>query len=695
MPTVTCRSSIKLHVTPMLSSDALFSELFTAVKKAALPHPTSSKFIPESWKAAVDAISEPSVRDANLFKSAIVIGGNLQTLRTKYLEKLFVGLTPVQAVAFAIADANRAWVIIRQKSQEAQSEAAAKSEAVYTSTMGRATLDVGPTATNGSADMLNTTFVDCIPHWFSYARLADTPSRLPFEYALVAPKAQYGFSLEHTFKEIWLQICWEPWSIVRCDSGWLVFPDEPNDRGLWSAWGWRDEALAYQHAINRLHFQDAEPEIPNPLLERTAVATVAGDGRVKIVTGPPTAAHNRDVSSAMITLETSYLGEFADDPISPSQPAVTLRKLELATRTLQDVAKLILGDDADVEYRTEEDIERISCAFPESELTSLLSEALAVPIATAELYLKHLVCNPLDDLGALFRNALWHRPLVASGSDQPLRIVAGSLVWGSPVRRFEHWLQEANKSKDPSDLSKTPLGLKYEAALRGRLSNAIAANPILAPASTRALPIPARQGGEEIDGVLRIGSTILVLEIKCFLSPSEPIERHNYLRKLEKACAQASRKAEWLEQNPGEIEQLFGKLPPRDQLRFVPLVVVNQSAGITCKFSGSIIVDALFLELFLGGGSIRTGAVRDFRKADLLRYISTQLYTTVDEAEAAIPSLFEHHPGLEPYKASVDWEQSTVPLHNGSELNVVFPVMSEAAFTASYPAVDAVLSRNE
>lgn len=263
----------------MLASDALSSELFSAVKKAALPHPTSSKFIPESWKAAVDAISEPTARDASLFKGAIVIGGNLQTLRTKYLETLFVGLTPVQAVAFAIADANRAWVIVRQKSQEAQSAAAAKSDAVYTSTMGRATLDVGPTATKGSADMLNTTFVDCIPHWFSYARAADASSgRLPFEYALVGPRAQYGFSLEHTFKEIWLQICWEPWSLVRRESGWLVFPDEPKDRGLWSAWGWRDEALAYQHAINRLHFQDAEPEISNPLLHRTAVETVAGDG---------------------------------------------------------------------------------------------------------------------------------------------------------------------------------------------------------------------------------------------------------------------------------------------------------------------------------------------------------------------------------------------------------------------------------
>lgn len=50
---------------------------------------------------------------------------------------------------------------------------------------------------------------------------------------------------------------------------------------------------------------------------------------------------------------------------------------------------------------------------------------------------------------------------------------------------------------------------------------------------------------------------------------------------------------------------------------------------------------------------------------------------------------------LQPCNASVDWDQSTVQLRDRFELKILCSVRSEAALTASYPALDAVLSGDE
>lgn len=67
-------------------------------------------------------------------------------------------------------------------------------------------------------------------------------------------------------------------------------------------------------------------------------------------------------------------------------------------------------------------------------------------------------------------------------------------------------------------------------------------------------------------------------EVKCLLPPSEPIERFDYVRKLEDACGQARCKADWLRNNPDEAARRVGW--GAEPARFVPLVVVNQSNGV-------------------------------------------------------------------------------------------------------------------
>ncbi|WP_225040707.1 hypothetical protein WGT02_40010 (plasmid) [Rhizobium sp. T1470] len=680
----------------VLSSNFVMSKLFRQANGKADPklaHPTSAKFDYDLWKKSFAEGSEMTSRDATLVKAALLIGTSVSVLR-QCTERLFEGLTPRQAITFAVADANRAWAIIRQKNLQAMRKTASANTTAYSSTLGRSKLDVGPHVTSASADILNMTSVDCLPHWFAGATSATpTDDGTTFDYSEAGWKAQYLYSLEHVFKEIWLQILWEPWDIVKTEVDWEVKPHVPDDRGLWSAWGWRDESLAFQQAMVRRNIGVSSRHPSTGQIVKTAIGLTVDGGDIKIVVGAPNNEHMDKYDDAMVTLDSCYLGSFADEPISSAQSGLTLRRLELAARVIQDLVGLMLPDDGDVEYQSEADLDRISCAIRRSEIVDLLASAFGVGHDIATKYLEHFLSAPFANMTAVFRNSLWHRPIVCVDDDPILNIVAGAMMWGSPVRRFERWLQEANKSKDGDDLTKTPLGMKYESATRTKLQDALARNIVLAPVSSPMTSIPKGKAKEEVDGLVRIGSTVLVLEIKCFLSPSEPIDRHNYLVKLEKATAQVSRKAQWLQDNPEELAHWLGSLPSDTKLRFVPLVVVNQSAGAGFRSGDAVVVDAHFLSLFLSDGTYRAGAARDFTTSNRFGFLDFEMYASVEEAECQLPQLFENHPGLAPYLSAVAWDEAVVPLHNHINMRMRFPVMNTGAIENHYPAAEDFLPR--
>ncbi len=226
-----------------------------------------------------------------------------------------------------------------------------------------------------------------------------------------------------------------------------------------------------------------------------------------------------------------------------------------------------------------------------------------------------------------------------------IQIVVGALVWGSPLRRVERWLQEGSQA----DLSKTPLGQRYEAHVRENLQTALDANEILSPVTAQVASIPSGQAEEEVDGLIRIGSTVLVLEMKCLLAPSDPIDRHDYVIKLENACAQAARKADWLRRNPGQIGYRVGQPEDGTPPCVVPLVMVNQSSGTGCRFGDCVVIDAHFLRLYLSSGEYCSSGTMDLRTPGRTGYARRRLYSTAAEAQARLQATFESTRVLRPF----------------------------------------------
>ena len=347
---------------------------------------------------------------------------------------------------------------------------------------------------------------------------------------------------------------------------------------------------------------------------------------------------------------------------------------------LQDLLHAALPDDPDPANFNTAWIERMSCRIPRTSIVSTIEATLATPPDLADAVVSFLTSNPWGSLGTLFSPGIWHRPLIASKDGADLLIVAGALVWGSMLRAVERWLQ-AGKG---SDLTRTSNGMRYERDLRDNATQALAENPILKPAASRVIALPKNGDQEEIDLIVRIGATVIVAEIKCFLGPADPIERYDYLRKLEDAAEQANRKAAWLAANLEAIAQILADLPSA-ALRFVPLVIVNQSNGASWSFNGCTVVDAKWFNLFLSSGAYHTAAAFSFDGGSDAVFAGSTLYTTAEEAEATIPDIFLNHPGLKLFRESLDWTDSVIPLADGRPLRIAYPVMNPSRYSANFP----------
>lgn len=662
----------------MLTTDQTDSPIFRRLTNRLRPkltHPTARAFDIAEWREVTrnDVLSR---RDETLARTAGLIGLQMKVLREQYLATIFGSLSRAAIIDLSVADANRAWTIIRWKVHEAIRDAAARGSAGYYSAMGEVGIPIGHEGALVSPEDANNASVDSLPHWFAAAvEAAEEEGPDPPRLDVTAVKAQLAFNLEHAYRDVWQEVLWEHWTFAEDDENVELSPDRPEDMGRWRAWDWREQSLAMQGPIMSRNIERGSPDLAIPL-----ALTAAIDENSAVVAIPPTADQSAGHRSAFEILERSYLSIFLDQEVG-GVAGMTPRLLEGVVSVLQDLAELRLPADTDPATYDEQDIERLRCATSRVELRAVLAAALHVPEQLADKCLAFLTSDPFGDLSPLFTTGLWHRPLVSSRDGATLMLVAGALVWGSPLRRAERWLQAGSSA----DLTATPNGILFEADYRERLDLAIRENPILAAASSGVRSIAAGQALEEIDLLFRVGSTVVVGEVKCLLAPSEPIERFDYVRKLKDACGQARRKADWLRDNPDEAARRVGQ--GAGPARYVPLVVVNQSTGVEWRYHDCLVTDARFLELFLSAGSFNSAAALFGEEGTEPVLFTRELYASAEEAEAVIPGIFGRIPGMDPFRDAIAWGETAIPLCDGRVLRMGHPMQDVEAYIAAMPGV--------
>ena len=120
-------------------------------------------------------------------------------------------------------------------------------------------------------------------------------------------------------------------------------------------------------------------------------------------------------------------------------------------------------------------------------------------------------------------------------------------------------------------------------------------------------------------------------------------------------------------------------------MALVPLVVVNQSSGASFRHADCVVVDASYLELYLSTGTYRSGAAKEFQGDGRTAFSYHTFYRDALGAETGIPTIFEHHPGLAPFLASVRWDLIPMPLGDGSQLLMAGASMDLDKYAAALP----------
>ncbi len=636
----------------MLTTDQLRSPVFDRLTDRLAPkltHPTAAAFDFDDWGRII-LDDELGVRDVDLLKAAQYLAECLKGVRN-LLSDALGKMSGEQMLELAMINANRIWNTMRWKLVQAMPSS--EDGAQFITALGKLGVSMGPNGEKLNPDDANNALTDSLPYWFAEAAKADG-SGIELDRDAMAEALRWGHvaaNLMQVFKSVWQQVLWEPYGFDFDETMAETIPRRRGDLLRWKAWAWREQTLISQSPLLDRNLERGIVDL-EPILPLTAVAV--GPGGISV--GSPDRISAATHRTELDTIRASYLAPFLSDRIG-AEPGVTVELLVRAVCVLQDLVSLRLPRNIDPARLDEGDPSDLACAFDRGQIVDLLSSALAVDRETASACVEEMSVDPFGSLNSVFTLGLWHRPLVRSRDGATIMIAAGALVWGSPIRRVERWLQ---RKAGKNDLSKTSTGKRHEKALQGALTERIERNALLANVAKGVSFVPGKKADEEIDLLIRIGSTIIVGEIKCLLSPAEPIDRADYVRKLEDACAQASRKAGSLRIDPSPLIARFGA--DAGECRLVPLVIVNQSNGVEWEYDDCAITDARFLKLFCGGGSFVFGGKLHSDPGKDPELFERTIYEDATGAEAAIPGIFLRMPGMDPFRDSVAWGQSDIPL---------------------------------
>ena len=290
---------------------------------------------------------------------------------------------------------------------------------------------------------------------------------------------------------------------------------------------------------------------------------------------------------------------------TPGSLVKTVWKSAKSTWILQDIARLVADDLGKKGPAGPDSLRRFSFAVERCDLSRALRECLGLDAQSADDIVDWFTCDP-SDTGRFFAKSLWAEPLLPVPNSERRHVMIAPLLVGAPVKRVEAWMDKGGISDSRGVKGR---GKPFERHVRLEVEQALQANALIADTTVAKHGLKRRGNSEEIDLIARIGDTVIVGEVKCFVAPSEPLERHNHLDNLSRAAEQAANKRAWAEGNREAVGAALGVTDPQRAaaLVIVPLVVINNGFGLGLERHGVPIVDLHFLVTLLSSGHYRSG----------------------------------------------------------------------------------------
>lgn len=660
-----------------------------------LTHPTNASFDESAWRSAIAAIEEPTTRDLQLGVAASYFGRELASLRVSAIPDTVRGLNRRRLVRLLAAFANQQYLTIQGNVRKELK--ARKPGRLFDINRAQQLVVEGAGGQQLPADDLLTHLVETLPHWLFHIWqvVDDTPSDEPEALVNFAARAFWVFSIEHSLRHLWLEALWLGTKLRR-DGEALV--DEPWDRDLaerWLVWDRRDlQNITREFNIDAgAHILlDGKMSPVVPAIKRTVIRiSRPPSGRRVFVTGRASGAkpEQRNHASEQDVLDRLYTGLFMDETLPKSPGGVlTCRELSRAWWILEDMGRLAAVDFGPAWCKHDGDVDRFALTVARDDLIRIFAECLDVTAERAGGMVDWFTCNP-GDTGRMFTKGLWAEPLLPEPGTGNLHVVLAPLLSASPVKRIESWMERGGIS-DSRGLKGR--GKAFERHVRKVLLDVLADNDLLGDASVAAHGLKRKGESQEIDLLVRVGDTVLVGEVKCFVAPSEPTDKHNHLANLDKATAQAEVKRAWADANREAVAVALGVgTAQAARLRMVPLVVLNHGFGMGLERYGVTVVDLHYLKILLGGGSYLSGA--RFERSVGVMYDRVTLYRSQSEFEAKIDNLLRDPPPLKRFAGRVRWRRIPFATSNRRPFLIELPALFDEPSPNPLPTVRPLASK--
>lgn len=638
------------------------SELFRRATNRAKPklvHPTSSSFTPETWREALTGIKEPSTVDQNLTNAAIWFGGQIEFVR-ETLPSAFDGIGRSIGRVMLAAGMNRNYVSINSASNRRSEKLYKGKGFVNLSRSAEGLIENKFTGQKLSADEYMEAVVDAFPHFFYFLERGDynRAKKPASDVQKKLPKIEQLISIELCLRDLWQRCLWEGWVIDDMETSVLMSPVNPTLDEHWTIAQYRQQIINNQQSMLDLVFLEHE-ETHLSMVNKFFFSRIdIENGKKRKICVSRWREEKQYVYDhmRMKSAENSHLSFLLKknlDFFLPNKICIhTILRIWFALSGLSELLISALPQRRGV--KDDKLLENFSLSVSKAELLSGLVQVTELPGDVVSSVVDFLTV-PTEDFDTLFKRSCWSAPLLPSVFGDRYYLLAAPLLIGNLLKVMEWWLERA-KVTDGGEA----IGVSFEATVRNDLRSEIKKNKILKFADCPLVGLPSEIDGEQIDCIIYFGSTILIVEVKCFVTPTEPIDRFTFVNKLRDACDQVKRKEEWIRRNLINLKCLPEELKNRTDLNIVPVVVLNNVFGSGIGIFDVPVVDFNYFKLLFGSGRYVSGAAVNMEKGGEATQ-SIELYRTEKELEENISDLLKEPMPLRILKPQVSWSEVPFP----------------------------------
>ncbi|HEX6370872.1 MAG TPA: hypothetical protein VF006_18280 [Longimicrobium sp.] len=595
-----------------------------------LKGPNQNGFSRDAWIAAYEGIVSPTVADTRLFNAGLWLDEalrNTRELASQARERLN-GIPRRELMRLHVGFVN--FVV----SVDTAAVGGGQTRLRFGGAEGGDPYEVEATPAALDLSGAVSTFVDAARYAFAEGKRARTNGDRDWVGddsvvgALLAT-SRIG-RMYSAFETVWNECLWNGWRVGESQDGMDVIVPVDLEIAVARAVGdARRDSLYYQVPFLARQIWRRLPE--EERRRWWAIARVGGaerteDGTITPVLGRRAFDPDNPPPEFLFwqILVDGEMGFLPDEPL-PRLAGLTVRQLFDVWAVLASFGEVLQSiAPTPQENPPPEDLLEHAPLIRRDRLEEFVAQAVNLPAAHAQTALSVFV-SP-----GTARSDPWLEPLVAVG-DGLLAPVVVALRWPNLTRSIEHWLQEGG-------LDMARRGILFEEAVRRDLAR----KNRIEGASVHPTAV---QYANEIDLVVRLGSTFLIGEVKCTVFPAEAHDYHTYWEILREAAGQAQYRANVLAADPKPfLDQIgVGDLDPAG-CRFLPLVVTNVHAGTGHEFDKVPVVDPLVLHAFFAEGRILSWVVEGHDGVQHAREVL--LYHSSREAEAAIEAYLAAPPQI-------------------------------------------------